>query len=381
MRISFLFLLFLSPLTHAQDLPYAKKVIATLASPEYWGRGYTHDGMKKAADFIRNEVTSYGLTPLDGKNFFQAFQYPVNTFPGIVRLKLNDQELVTGEDYIVAEDSPSMKGSGSLTSIDATHFQNQDGTLRLLFEDKLTWSVAGKVADTSVIKIDKKKFKTVPTSYEIEIQNQLIPDFHTQNIAAVVRGTEKPDSYIVMSAHYDHLGGMGEHAFFPGANDNASGVSMLLGLAKYYQAHPQPLSMVFLFFAGEEAGLLGSHYFVTHPLIPLSKIKFLMNFDMVGTGDLGATVVNATVYPQEFKTIQDLNAKNHYFTQITARGKAPISDHYWFTENGVPAFFMYTWGGPPFYHDVFDRAETLPMSNWIELFKMMLQFNSAVTTE
>ena len=76
---------------------------------------------------------------------------------------------------------------------------------------------------------------------------------------------------------------MGKDTFFPGANDNASGVSMLLNLAKYYKAHPANYSIAFIFFSGEEAGLLGSKYYSEHPIFPLSKIKFLVNLVLLGT--------------------------------------------------------------------------------------------------
>ena len=92
---------------------------------------------------------------------------------------------------------------------------------------------------------------------------------------------------------------MGKDVYFPGANDNASGVAMLLNLANYYsKKENQPkCSIAFIAFAGEEAGLLGSKYFSEHPLIPLNKMKFLVNLDLLGTGDEGMMVVNATCIP------------------------------------------------------------------------------------
>ena len=68
---------------------------------------------------------------------------------------------------------------------------------------------------------------------------------------------------------------MGSKTYFPGANDNASGVTQVLTMAKYYATHPQPYTMAFILFSGEEAGLLGSKYFSENPLIPLKNIRFL----------------------------------------------------------------------------------------------------------
>ena len=89
---------------------------------------------------------------------------------------------------------------------------------------------------------------------------------------------------------------MGKNTFFPGANDNASGVAMLLQLANYYsKPENQPdYSICFIAFTGEELGLLGSKYYVQNPLFPLNQIKLLINMDMVGTGDEGITIVNTS---------------------------------------------------------------------------------------
>ena len=76
---------------------------------------------------------------------------------------------------------------------------------------------------------------------------------------------------------------MGKDTYFPGANDNASGISLLLNLAHYYAANPRPYSIGFICFAGEEAGLIGSKYFTEHPLVPLKNIRFLINTDLAGT--------------------------------------------------------------------------------------------------
>ena len=174
----------------------------------------------------------------------------------------------------------------------------------------------------------------------------------------------------------DHLGGMGEHTFFPGANDNASGISLLLSLVKYYTENPPPYSIGFICFAGEEAGLLGSAYFTEHPLITLDKIKFLINIDMVGTGERGITVVNATLHPKEFTLLNQINDQKKYLSKINSRGKAANSDHYYFTEKGVPAFFIYTQGGISAYHDVYDLPATLPLTEFTDLRHLFIDFNA-----
>ncbi|MFD2285629.1 M28 family peptidase [Pedobacter petrophilus] len=360
----------------AQDALYVRKTINTLTAPLFWGRGYTKDGMKKAADFLSAEYRKIGLSPM-GNDFKQGFSFPVNTFPGKMLVEINGKALRPGKDFIISNASPSVKQNGSLQAIDSTHFA-VNPNLKVELKDKLTWSVATEVSTETTIEISRKNFTGVPKQLKVEIENQFIQNFQASNVCGLVKGTKYPDSMLVITAHYDHLGGMGKDTYFPGANDNAAGVATLLSLAKYYKANPQPYSIGFICFAGEEAGLMGSRYFVENPLMPLSKIKFLINLDLVGTGESGMTVVNASVYPKAFSLMNKINDEEKLISKINARGKAANSDHYFFTEKGVPAFFIYTQGGPTAYHDVFDQAETLPLTEYKDLFKLIVNFYKTI---
>lgn len=374
--IILLFIL-LSEFSYAQDLPYAKKMLNTLTSKKYWGRGYTRDGMKKAGDFLEKEFNLLGLVPLGGDSYKQSFFYPVNTFPGKMSVAINGQYLVPGKDFIVGTQSLGVDSKTELLQKDSvTYISGISKKIELRLLDKLTWSVAGKTNEVTQILTLKKAIVGVPRTINISVENKFIPNFEAANICGLVPGTLHPDSIIIITAHYDHLGGMGKRTYFPGANDNASGVSFLLSLAKYYAKHPQKYSVGFICFAGEEAGLLGSKFFTEHPLVPLSNIRFLINLDLVGTGSGGMTVVNSTVYPSAFKELKKINDSLQLFNPINQRGKAANSDHYWFTEKGVPAFFIYTQGGPSAYHDIYDRPETLPLTKYNELFSLITNFNT-----
>lgn len=152
---------------------------------------------------------------------------------------------------------------------------------------------------------------------------------------------------------------------------------MLLNLIKYYTVNPPKYKTVFLFFAGEEAGLIGSKFFVESKVLNLKKIKFLINLDLLGTGNDGIMVVNAFVYQKQFNILNDINFKNGLLIKdIKKRGKAANSDHYWFTEAGVPSFFIYTLGGIAAYHDVFDVAATLPLTDYVDVFNLLVTFTS-----
>jgi Zn-dependent M28 family amino/carboxypeptidase len=190
----------------------------------------------------------------------------------------------------------------------------------------------------------------------------------------MVRGTAVPDSFIAVTAHYDHLGRMGFDATFPGASDNASGTAMMLQLAAHYAKNPQRYSMLFIAYSGEEAGLRGSSFYVKHPLVPLDRMRFLVNLDIMGDAKDGVTVVNATEFPEEFSMLENLNKKGDYLPQVRSRGKAANSDHYFFSEAGVPAFFLYSNGGAGYYHDVFDKPATLALTNIDKVMKLLMDF-------
>jgi len=101
------------------------------------------------------------------------------------------------------------------------------------------------------------------------------------NLVGYHEGTKHPDRYIVLSAHYDHLGNK-NGVIYNGADDNASGTAGVLAIARWLKEHPPENSVIIAMFDGEEQGLLGSKEFVTHPPVPLDKIVANVNLDMVG---------------------------------------------------------------------------------------------------
>ena len=113
------------------------------------------------------------------------------------------------------------------------------------------------------------------------------------NLLGVLRGSTSPDSWLILSAHYDHLG-VRDGELYPGADDNASGVAALLAAAAYFAAHRPRHSILFIAFDGEEEGLKGSQHLVEDPPIDLSRVTLLVNVDMVSRGDDGVIVASGT---------------------------------------------------------------------------------------
>ena len=162
-------------------------------------------------------------------------------------------------------------------------------------------------------------------------------------------------------------------AVFPGANDNASGTSMLLSLAKYYAKKKPKYNMLFIGFGAEEVGIKGSYNFVNNPPIEMDEIKMVINLDIVGTGSDGIAIVNAIEQEQKVKKLISINSSNKLFKKVKIRGQAPNSDHYWFSQKGVPAIFIYTLGGVKAYHDIYDIHETLPLDKYNDLFTLLIK--------
>ncbi len=355
-----------------------------------------------------------GLVPVQQNgNYFQQYHFPVNTFPGKVSLQLDRRNLRPGLDFIIDAGSTSsqIKGEVKVVELSAIGDSSEFAKLRGGFDKtviyllrnsdtlckrlgirpsgfakylpkgcyiipqhgKLTWTVSTEQLLSTVFYVEDTAIPKGVSKAVINVQARFIEHDKNHNIIGMVPGKIK-DSFIVFSAHYDHLGMMGRNAMFPGASDNASGTAMLLYLAHYFAEHQQRYNMVFIFFSGEEAGLKGSEYFVKHPLIPLNSIRFLSNLDIMGDASDGVTVVNATQFPEEFATLKEINSTGNYIPTIKSRGRAANSDHYHFSESGVPAFFIYTNGGKGYYHDVFDKADALSYNNIDGLAKLLIDF-------
>lgn len=363
----------------AQDTLYARKVISKLCSANFLGRGYVKDGVNKAAKYLSEELERIGLLKFE-KSFSQKYTFPVNSFPGKMSVVINGKKKLPGIHYLIEPSSPSFNIKSNLIKKDSVTYEPTDylknNNLKIKLKKKLTYGVSTEPTTNPTLELLKDSFPQDLYHTEIVCENRFFKAFKSQNICGYVKGTQFPDSFVVFTAHYDHLGAMGKDVYFPGANDNASGVSLLLNLAKYYKNYPSKYSVVFLFFSGEEAGLLGSKYYSENPLFPLLNIKFLINLDLLGTGDDGIMVVNGTIFKRQFELLKSINTTKNYLKEVKLRGKAANSDHYWFSELGVPCFFIYTMGGIKAYHDVYDSDKTLPLTKYSEVFKLLVEFTS-----
>ncbi|WP_420480118.1 M20/M25/M40 family metallo-hydrolase [Brevundimonas sp. FT23028] len=127
--------------------------------------------------------------------------------------------------------------------------------------------------------------------------------FNGVNVIGVLRGTRVPDKYIVVTAHYDHVG-TNDGQIFNGADDNASGVATMLALAAELKRQAPEHSVIFVALDGEERGLLGAKHFVEAPPVPLASIAMNLNFDMTARAETdGKLWVTGTYQNPQFRPI------------------------------------------------------------------------------
>ncbi|MEN9511282.1 MAG: hypothetical protein RLZZ370_1101 [Bacteroidota bacterium] len=391
----------------AQDTVWARNFIEELCSRKLAGRGYVNDGALKASALLEAQLQKAGALPWKGR-YHHDFSISVNTIPEVA-VRWDGRTMKPGIDVLADAASPSWKGSLSLRKwswADTLYYPRGPwrslGTVPAVPEAMLShpiwgkrisalraqhpvpvwvnlvprlpaWGVAAETASRVVLWLREDKMQH-DGRLEVNIEHHYRASQLCRNVLAYIPGTRQPDSLLMLTAHYDHLGRMGK-AVFPGANDNASGVAMVLDLARDLAKNPLPYSVVVVFFAAEEAGLLGSAALIRDQILPLNRIRFLLNLDLMGTGEQGMTVVNASVFPREFQLLDSLNKQHRLLPSIQKRGKAANSDHYFFTEAGVPSFFGYLAGPRPAYHSTDDVPQTLTLhgyANTYTLYRMFL---------
>ena len=196
---------------------------------------------------------------------------------------------------------------------------------------------------------------------------------------ALIEGNSKKDEYIVVSSHYDHLGIRDSLIYF-GADDNGSGTSAILEMARIFQkakneGNGPKRSMIFLNVSGEEKGLLGSAFYVKHPFVPLKNTVANLNIDMIGRTDNKHDSLKIKDYiyvigaDRLSNELSEINKKaNSDFTKLELdytydNSSDPNkyyqrSDHYNFAKNNVPIIFYFN-GAHDDYHKPTDTPDKI----------------------
>lgn len=225
--------------------------------------------------------------------------------------------------------------------------------------------ISRKIADQLVsaqlnmlqTKLDEKKQPqsyslNIQISAEVELEKQIV---NVPNVIGIVPGSDPVlrDEYIILGAHFDHLGfgGQGTGSLAPdssaihnGADDNASGTAGILELSKKLSSNRKNLkrSILLMAYNAEEQGLLGSKYYVNNPTVSLSATAAMINMDMIGRMSEGKVIVGGTGTSPEFETILNETNKDHgIHLKMSQEGYGP-SDHASFYVNNIPVLFFFT---------------------------------------
>ncbi|MCK4529985.1 MAG: M28 family peptidase [Candidatus Marinimicrobia bacterium] len=368
-----------------------QKDIKFLSSEVCFGRSISRDGIFHAEDYIVNELIEAGIdvqlqpvnyrlnlvltTPLcviNGDTLRPGYDFIPHPFSSSVEeeFNLNEIELLDRNRLEEIKDSLDLYSVSSTRRYLLKKSKKKDRKTLLLFaEDDPIVSKQSKQYARPAFQV--KEDILPDTIYSVFVSNDVIyKKVKTNNVIAVIEGITMPDSVICISAHYDHMGGLGD-VYYPGANDNASGVAVLLALARYYAETPPPMTLVFCFFTGEEQGLKGSWKYTRHPILPLKNVMMALNLDMVGSGLGGYGLVGGNDWPADVSIFEEIR-EAYEMGQLKLRPNVPNSDHFPFTVKGVKAIFLYASGGEQPYHHPDDIPETLDwetMENTVLLIK------------
>ena len=398
--------------SNAQDLKHYKSIVKELSSSKYQGRGYARDGANKAGKYLEKEFRKAGADEVT----CQAFNIDINTFCGKMQMWADGKKLTPGVDFSMREYSPGVRGEFPVYHVDTLNYDSDRiiadlqrpeyaGCLvscefwfayrhselfsRLQKADELpnagiiqTWTspikfykaYGNRVADKPIIWMTPEAVEGV-RSVRVNVENEFLKDYGLFNVIAKVEG-ERHDSCYVFTAHYDHLGNLGRRVFYAGANDNASGTAAIVTLAAHYAKHRPQYDMYFIAFSGEDANLRGSEFYAEHPLVPLERIKYLFNIDMIGDNNPVQYCEVSDAGMRGFETFEKINASKGYFKALDRGELAANSDHYPFATRGVPCIFLENQEGDAFqfYHTVYDNWKNAVFDSYEPVFKLVTDF-------
>lgn len=239
--------------------------------------------------------------------------------------------------------------------------------------------------------------KGVKLTFNLDADYQVASTQYTRNVVGLVEGADPQlrNSYVVFGAHYDHVGytsgaaGATEDRISNGADDDGSGTTTLIGLARAFARGPKPKrSMLFIWHAGEERGLWGSRYFADYPTVPIENVVAELNIDMIGRNRDDSQSEANTVYTVGADRIStdlhniliDANTSlprpmTIDFEMNDATDPERIyyrSDHYSYAAKGIPVIFFFT-GLHPDYHRVTDTADKIEFAKMARIGQLVYE--------
>ncbi|WP_342329845.1 M20/M25/M40 family metallo-hydrolase [Pedobacter sp. FW305-3-2-15-E-R2A2] len=404
-----LFALFLAQQTWAQDIdkiitkPYVDRLIKTLSSDEMQGRATFSPGIDKAASFIAAEFKSIGLKPLEGKTFRQSF-FQQKLKPISTKVTIDGKEIAASNVLVYGNTVESLvfdkANSAGWTKLDPEKpLMGQIRTLskenknQLVLVDPKFAESFNRVRDylAGGTDLDEKKVnepsaalvlvmgeETVANDFKVEVKSKL-EKLSLFNVAGVIPGKSKAKELVVFSGHYDHLGiikGDGQDSIANGADDDASGTTAMIALAKYYKKlNNNERTLIFVAFTAEEIGGFGAKHF-SQKLNP-DDVVAMFNIEMIGKDSkFGKNTAFITGFDKsDFGKILQKNLEGTEFTfhpdPYPQQNLFYRSDNATLAALGVPAHTISTdqIDSDKFYHTVKDEYETLDSDNILSTIK------------
>lgn len=370
-----------------------KRILSTLAADDMQGRETFKPGAEKAAAFLEKEFAAAGLQPLAGDNDFRQSFFQYDTKPVQQELVLNGQP-VDGRVFVTGVESKiswTQDTQVEIAHINAgDNFDNKVRELKRAPHNTLVWvdnalaekfnQFAGGLkqhgsnkqdSTATVVFVLKQDAADDTGKWSVQV-SQEVTRLPLCNVAGMITGSGKPDEYVIFSGHYDHIGiltPVEQDSIANGADDDASGVTAVLMLAKYFKKHPPVRSILFVAFTGEEIGGYGSRYF-SRQLDP-ERILAMFNIEMIGKeSKFGKNSAFITGYERsDFGQILGRNLESSVFhfypdpypeQQLFYR-----SDNATLARLGVPAHTISTTqiDKDTLYHSVNDEMESMDLDN------------------
>ena len=397
---------------YAQDIQEKEvsRVISTLAADDMQGRLPGTPGIEKAAQFISSEFTKAGLQPLPGeKNFLQEFG-KYSLYQTSVSLTVSGVEqnwpvipIGAGRSFDWEKDSSiaveHVTDPGALLKI-LRHPEEVEKNTLVWLSPSLAGYLGGITASFSERPYDTREALDTATAREAGNGKQVILVFEKMpvadtaswsvhvsrnirtkrfaNVAGMIEGSAKPDEYVIFSAHYDHLGilpAVAGDTIANGADDDASGTTAVIMLAKYFKDHRPARSVIFVAFTAEETGGLGSRYF-SEKQDP-DKVAAMFNIEMIGKeSKFGKNSAFITGFERsDFGPILQRNLEGSTFSfhpdPYPEQNLFYRSDNATLARQGVPAHTISTTqiDKDEFYHTVNDELGTLDIRNITDIIK------------
>ena len=404
-----LFALFLAQQTWAQDIdkiitkPYVDRLIKTLSSDEMQGRATFSPGIDKAASFIEAEFKSIGLKPLEGNTFRQSF-FQQKLKPISTKVTIDGKEIAASNVLVYGNtveslvfDKASSAGWAKLDPEKPFMAQirslSKENKKQLVLVDPKFAEVFKRIRDylAGGAELDEKKInepssalvlvigeESVTNDFKVEVKSKL-EKLSLFNVAGVIPGKSKAKELVVFSGHYDHLGiikGDGQDSIANGADDDASGTTAMIALAKYYKKlNNNERTLIFVAFTAEEIGGFGAKHF-SQKLNP-DEVVAMFNIEMIGKDSkFGKNTAFITGFDKsDFGKILQKNLEGTEFTfhpdPYPQQNLFYRSDNATLAALGVPAHTISTdqIDSDKFYHTVKDEYETLDSDNILSTIK------------